>query len=207
MAALLERRRALLEGAFLPAQYELRAYLQSPDNSNYIDLGLAAATDVDYTIRFTVTNYDTAESQLFFGALRNGNKSERFLVKTGISPNTLTGGKTTGYKLLHASPIAGKMYEVDVNGNAVSVNGVSMGTFQVQQNWTSGVNMHLFSVNGWTNTQPLFVRVHYLEIRRAGSVVREMYPCVRRADGTAGMYDTAQGRFYENEGDGEFSAG
>ena len=55
--------------------------------------------------------------------------------------------------------------------------------------------------------QPALCRIHAFKLTHAGTVVRDMVPVVRNADGEAGMYDQANSTFYGNGGSGVFAVG
>ena len=49
-------------------------------------------------------------------------------------------------------------------------------------------------------------RFYAAKIRQSGRLVRDFIPVVRRADGKAMLYDKVWGGYFENKGEGEFSA-
>ena len=54
-----------------------------------------------------------------------------------------------------------------------------------------------FSKNEW----------YYVRIFDGNTIVRDMIPCRRNADGEIGMYDIVTGNFFTNQGTGSFGAG
>lgn len=52
-------------------------------------------------------------------------------------------------------------------------------------------------------------KYYYFKVtdRATGQLVRNMYPCYRKADGVIGMYDTVSKKFFPNAGTGEFTKG
>lgn len=50
-------------------------------------------------------------------------------------------------------------------------------------------------------------RVYECYITRNGETIRHFFPCYRKADHEAGMYDIVNGVFYTNQGTGEFIVG
>ena len=66
--------------------------------------------------------------------------------------------------------------------------------------------LYLFANNNFSNTQKASIRVRSFYIKDNGALVRDFVPA-QNSDGKIGMYDLANGVFYENAGDGEFVAG
>ncbi len=66
--------------------------------------------------------------------------------------------------------------------------------------------LYLFANNNFSNTQKASIRVRSFYIKDNGALVRDFVPA-QNSDGKIGMYDLANGVFYENVGDGEFVAG
>lgn len=47
----------------------------------------------------------------------------------------------------------------------------------------------------------------YSDADKTGTLLRDFYPCYRRSDGVAGLYDMANQVFYPNSGTGVFTIG
>lgn len=50
-------------------------------------------------------------------------------------------------------------------------------------------------------------RVYYCKLWNGNSLIRDMYPCYRKSDSVAGMYDAVNDVFYTNAGSGTFVVG
>ena len=48
------------------------------------------------------------------------------------------------------------------------------------------------------------MKLYYLEIYDNGLLVRSFVPCIRDEDGTIGLYDVVNNKFYTNQGTGSF---
>lgn len=77
---------------------------------------------------------------------------------------------------------------------------------------TSGLdcpyNLYLLSAN--RNDVPNYnasARLYSTSITEGETLIRDFVPCKRDSDGTVGLYDTINGRFYANAGSGSFVAG
>lgn len=51
------------------------------------------------------------------------------------------------------------------------------------------------------------VRIKYMKIMTGSTIKRELYPCYRKSDSVAGLWDKANGVFYTNNGSGSFVVG
>ena len=75
---------------------------------------------------------------------------------------------------------------------------------------TTGSNhtSQLFAENNKGNiTYFASARIYYAKLYKNSELVRDFYPCYRLSDSVAGMYDKANGVFYENNGTGTFTVG
>jgi hypothetical protein len=52
-----------------------------------------------------------------------------------------------------------------------------------------------------------YVRCHYYELLKNGTIVAKLYPAERNSDKVLGMYDVINNTFYTNAGTGSFIAG
>lgn len=91
-----------------------------------------------------------------------------------------------------------------VNG-AVAISNISF-TFH-----SSGTEYN-FCIGIWSKAQPtanncLYEKIYSTKITHNGSLVRDLVPCYRKADGAIGLYDIVNDGFYGNAGTGTFTKG
>lgn len=104
-------------------------------------------------------------------------------------------GTKVSLSYAHSELIGG--LEFSVNSSKASIAKTSI---------TTPTRFHLFAYNG----SRLYVgtnRIYSCKIRDGGTLVAELYPCVRRSDNVAGFWDKVQEFFLTNDGSGVFSVG
>lgn len=70
----------------------------------------------------------------------------------------------------------------------------------------NNANLCLFRAGGGFTVPNGNFRVYYCKISDTnGNVLREFYPCYRKSDNVAGLYDVANDVFYTNNGSGSFT--
>jgi len=87
-------------------------------------------------------------------------------------------------------------------------NTVKRGT-QRATTGTSETTIHLWSINYGDGVAPRIfdvgtLKVYSFKLYDGETLIRNFIPCVRKEDGVAGMFDTVQQKFYENNGTGDF---
>lgn len=104
------------------------------------------------------------------------------------------------------------MYDVDFNrpGGYFYVNdeliGSSVSTFSATQ-----TNAILFGISNSSNPNgeavDVSIKLYHFQAYQENTIIRDMYPCYRKADTEVGMYDVVNGVFYVNNGTGIFYKG
>ena len=72
----------------------------------------------------------------------------------------------------------------------------------------SGLNkeIYIFNINNFSNAS-MTAKIKSFRITVNNELVRDYVPCYRKSDEEIGLYDLVNGRFYTNQGTGEFSKG
>lgn len=185
----------------VPPEYQEVQYLQST-GTQYIDINLVIAANTNIQL---------------IGQLTASLNDNIFLEVTSTVSNrcVLEGRGTTMIRTIWgnnsyreaANSISGLNVDADINlyPNLV-VNGRNYGSASVTgQSRTA----FLFAGNdiGSLNRRS-YVRIKYLKITNSSNVVqREYYPCYRKSDSVAGLYDRKNNVFYTNKGSGTFVVG
>ncbi|MDO4962494.1 MAG: hypothetical protein Q4E75_00095 [bacterium] len=95
-----------------------------------------------------------------------------------VTPNTITRSEATD----------GNVKDVSISYETDSNNYIAFGS------WAD---------NSWSRT----IDWYTFKIYKTGKLLRNFIPCYRKVDNEVGMYDLVEGKFYENQGSGDFIAG
>ena len=183
----------------IPSDYLPLKYLEST-GTQYIDLGVGVKSNTVFKATFSVAS--TATGRSYFGARNSSN--ERFQIVNSIG----IGG---GYYLVNTVyPLANQKYEIEMHANGdMYLDGVkrsaTTGTFSqvaFERNlWLFATNYYDSSVGPGAST---FWKAQIFE---GDTVVRDLYPALRKSDNKPGMYDRITKQFFVNQGTGEFNYG
>lgn len=138
----------------------------------------------DFSTR-QLMGYDSGSLRGYFGTNANG-AYENAGVNTGFLPST------TSYDHV--------IFSNDEANQTLSVNGET----NLRQKDTKSGELTLLSLNGKYLCK---ANLAYCKIKIDGVLVRDFVPVVRNSDSVAGLYDTINGVFYENQGTEAFSWG
>lgn len=121
------------------------------------------------------------------------------------------GGQTVIHTGVQA--VVGQVYELDFNTRASNPY-IKLDDTTILEYTTGSVtymNASIFIFAGNHNGSPGYhgnYRLYnWTMYNSSGDVIREYYPCYRRSDSVAGLYDKANGVFYTNSGTGTFIVG
>ena len=90
------------------------------------------------------------------------------------------------------------------------INNVLLHTYSisVSTDFRNQSSVYLFSGHGSGTQTPIpEVKVYHTSFYENGTPIRDMYPCYRKSDNVAGMYDIVNNVFYTNVGSGSFTVG
>lgn len=193
-------------GHNLPAEYQEVKYLKS-DNKSYIDTGVIVPKTAN-TVGAKVTGKFNQISgySYMFGVQNGGGLGVQFnLVNSTyrigaarINMEDIPHNPRTDYVTVEAN------YEN--NGKALmDGDELVLTTFP-----GNDYNLLLFGYTSYQNV-PTYnygqTSIRYAEITEGTSVIRQLIPCYRKTDHTAGMYDLVNDVFYTNAGPGTFVIG
>lgn len=187
--------------ANLPSGYIPIEYIEST-GTQHIDTGF----NPDSNTRIKISGYwsGVSANAAFFGArtAASGTVSTSNCL-IAMSTKTLR-SDFYGTNASITAPAAGKL-EIDRNKNVTTVNGETI--TNTRKTGKSGLPLYLFAVNtSGTATLQIKFGIYSCQIYDNGKLVRDFVPCKNSA-GAAGLYDTANGKFYGNAGTGTFTAG
>ena len=199
------------ERRVLPKEYQQVEYIESTGtqciNTRYVP---NIKTNVEYKVKVKkFIHYGPhllSTSEYYYPFNRKLNN--RVLIKIG-------GQETT----LNINLEENKIYEYKYWDRKVYINGEEKATINIGNNNTSR-SLYIFTYGGDPNNS-LYnsnVEFYYCKIYNEDTIVRNLIPCYSTTKvtdvngnecpiGTKGMYDTVEGKFYTNQGTGEFIAG
>jgi len=203
---------------YLPADYEELEYIQGyTGNSSvdptikaaYIDTGLVFDTTVNMYYKGGIGGFNV-NSVLAFGARPNNAYSGLSTYISGSDFVTDWGGTdATGRWTLTESTVAGDIVEITTNNKTMTIakNGTVIGTNTFTGSAVNNLSFYLNSRHDTggvpSQSSPSIGRVYRFTV--AG--VCDMIPVRKLSNGHIGMYDLVRRQFFDNAGEGQFTAG
>ena len=188
-----------------PSEYTMLNYIQS-SGQQYIDT------------EYVPTNHTSVEAQFLFNVVGDGQNRGVFGTRAGATSKTYsliasnTAQLYTGYGTVNTNTnirfAKDTVYVVKKEKNTTILDGNPITTAN-DQTFTCPYALVLFAVRNASVTPAFYSRInlYYCKIWDGDDLVRDFVPCQRIADGEIGLYDKANGTFYENKGTGEFLGG
>ena len=194
--------------------YQPVEYIEST-GTQYIDTGIKpnsnTSVEIDMAIMNEIPNYSWST---VFGA---GNDSYWFFLQSNkygaYAPFDNKFSFTCGYNsdpyraATSSEYVFGRKYHIKTSicsiqfDNSIT-NASSIGDFTIDKNMT------IFALNNnGTILHHAYIRLYSFKITQNNSLVRYMVPVVRKSDNEIGLYDLVEGKFYTNQGSGEFLIG
>ena len=185
--------------ANVPTEYQEVEYLQS-SGSQRIDTEVTSVNGIDIKFKYNSTTNNTS----IYGARSSQSGTDRyfFVIYNGNflpypSPSgasNLGSANTNEHTLKTGEAFNGHLY----------FDGSDKGT--VNTTYTSPLSLYLFAEH-WSSSQSSSSRIYYAKLYKGNSLERDYYPCYRKSDSVAGLYDRLNKVFYTNSGSGSFSVG
>lgn len=189
----------------LPSGYTQVEYIES-SGTQYIDTGFKPNNNTRVVMDFQLTSIGGSVNNwaCIFGSSDTTTNINSFaLWHTGEVFAYYYGANTN--KTFPSTLIGTEEYLVDCNSETATMNGntvsVSSATF------SGAYPLCLFGVNYGDDVSHLVkCKLKYCQIYDNGTLARNLVP-VQKSDGTVGMYDTINSKFYTNGGSGTFMVG
>lgn len=177
-------------------------YIES-SGTQYIDTGFKPNNNTQVVCDMAVT---TAGTSFLFGARHNSSANSTsysfsFVQISGTSLRSDYGSVETAIAMASTQRL-----KIDKNKNTTTVNGTTVtATTQI---FSTSYNLVLFSTNtaGTIFATKTAGKLYSCKIYDNGTLVRDYIP-YRSPEGDVGLYDAANGIFYENAGTGVFVGG
>ena len=217
--SLLTRRRALLSAkgkVLLPKEYQQVEYLEST-GTQYINTNVYPDTNTKVEIDMQIVSYRTITAGYnFYIGTRNSNSvlgrfELLFMASTGRLYFNI--GSTTDYRTIYdiQQDFKRHLYTLDgISKKMIMDNSVllsDMGEESCSDWKTSNLPLRLFRETFNSTSLGGNMKMYNLKIYQANKLTNEYIPCYRKTDNKAGLYDLVNGKFYTNDGTGEFILG
>lgn len=204
------------DGVALPSAYQRVEYIAA-SGTQYINTGVLPTENNVANVDFELTGYSnnsyialvSASSHMYLVHFYHSSGSNIHFVpcwyayKTGDYYTTLSLSKR--YRAICSS-----YNDTAKNGGmAITTDGAftsnnSSGT----QSYTPTNSYYIFARNNDSAVSyQASAKLYHLALYTDGNLVRDFYPCYRKADGVIGLYDTVTEAFFTNAGTGTFTKG
>ncbi len=188
----------------VPSGYTPVEYLQS-DGHQYIDTEINSGPEIELRYKFRMT---AQPSSGFSTALSARVSAESNSISQGLSGTAFYYGFGNNSEANRNIANITTDYTVVQNKTQMVINGTAYdykGGYNT--NFTTTGHLYMFARNNIGSSVGNFLtgRIYYAQIYNNGTLVRNFIPAKQGT--TVGMYDTVSGEFFENVGEGDFTAG
>lgn len=188
----------------VPSGYQEVEYLES-DSAQYIDTGIIA--NGHQTIECKWNNISARDGYCrIYGGQRNNSYDQKRTLTFRTSTNNISVGYNNS--------------DIDYNGISINTLHTSISDKNITTidntvvaqhtyaDFTASVKIYLFAFNSSGSVDVRGKkRIYYFKIVDNNVKVMELYPCYRKSDSVAGMWDRVSETFYTNAGSGTFAVG
>lgn len=195
----------------LPRGYVELDYIEGT-GTQYINTGLNTANNIEYNIKFSM-DYVAATASVMggypFHLAHFVNKKSDVNNAMVLYVDALEHGIYSTQRYASAFTIEMKAYRArEANTSYIQINDDPKEYYpDIQGEEPTLSNIYLFTSSDYSNnplTSILVGKIYYAKIYINNTLMRDMVPCLRMSDKTAGMYDKVNNQFYTNAGTGTF---
>lgn len=179
--------------------YQKLEYIEAT-GTQYIDTGLKGSLNTE--IIATATKANDTSSQLF-GDITTQSSAISCNVSLTNELTSRFGDKTTSINFGNYITQNTK-FKIKVNKTGIFIGSQQIGTFNATEDFTTTNNILIFTRNGTTISAYWSGKIYSFQIYNNENMVRNFIPCIRKSDNEVGLYDTVEGQFYVNAGEGTF---
>ncbi|MBQ7721412.1 MAG: hypothetical protein IJT64_00735, partial [Kiritimatiellae bacterium] len=199
---------ATASAAALPDAYTAVEYIQS-DGTQYIDTGVVPKTTTRVVCDFRLTAMPS--DRVRCGWASAGSKEAFWFGTDNDHANFSASVCGNSVQANTGVPVDTTRHTFDISMSAVKFDDATVANPGAAfTDAASGNTMYLFaSRQGWNPNIGAYgsMEIYSCQIYDGTTLTRDFVPAVRLSDGAAGLYETGNGVFYENQGLGDFSAG
>lgn len=207
--SLLERRRILMNQneSLLPSRYIQVEYIEST-GTQWIDTGFMPNGDTTLEIDYQLTDYPS--NCYLYGVSGDGTSNYQCMhyIRVNVAQNRHE--HALGNQLntpITNSALDTNRHIIKRNKSNIYFDSTLMG--HPSATFDAIYTMEIFArnSNGTVGNGKTKMKLYSFKIYDNGTLVRDFIPCYRKADGAGGLYDLVEGKFYENQGTGDFLLG
>ena len=188
----------------LPAGYQEVEYIEST-GTQYIDTGIKLSNNSNVEINAKLTATLKRKSYYLFGSSLD---QKRYMIAVGSTTDKyLADFKNNSYRINSSVSAFDNVFHIHrINNLNYYIDNILQGS-QTSLIFSNTENAYLFDVIGRPTDSSVGVQawqIKYCKIYDNDTLVRNFVPCYRKSDNVVGMFDTVEGKFYTNQGTGEF---
>lgn len=188
----------------LPAGYQEVEYIEST-GTQWIDTGIKLSNNSNVEINAKFTATQKRKSYYLFGSSAT---DKRYMIAVGSTTNKyLVDFNSSNYRINSSVSAFDSIFHIHkINNLNYYIDNILQGS-RTSLIFSNTENAYLFDVKGRSTDSSVGVQawqIKYCKIYDNDTLVRNFVPCYRKSDNVVGMFDTAEGKFYTNQGSGEF---
>lgn len=194
-----------IEKISLPAEYQQVAYLEST-GTQYIDTEVVPTINTKMGINLACL--DSSSSAInWSGSVLSGNNGWFAVGSYGESENLVSLFCVNARAGVSGVPFDNNFHEYYVSNGLQKIDSITSNNTITSYNKTM-LNIYLFKgKNDYGGAVTGLQKIKYCKIWEEDNLIRNLVPCYRKSDNKPGLYDIVNGKFYTNQGTGEFTAG
>lgn len=186
--------------------YQKVEYIEN-DAYNWLDTGFSPDQNTRVEFKARTSRSQTQGASPVFGARVGDSNESRFfpLAYDNVTRNRITFGNAEYvYDFTQNDIVEGKL---DAKNKIGVINGSNINLQYNDFVKTANNNLLVFNTTGYPSYYYAKGRVYYCKIYDNNVLVRDFIPVYNKQDGTIGLYDLLNGKFYVNQGTGTFLKG
>ena len=189
----------------LPAEYQQIEWIQST-GTQYIATNYVPGNNLKVNLKYSFASQlpNDKNDELFFGA--RDDSSERIWVEVYLQTRCYCANGYSGYRnVLNGVGLSlNTVHSIYMDNEIMSVDNNTVSKTTDYSNPDLPIHIFGWNHNGTHDYTSSVLRIHELKFSEGNNISANFVPCVRKADGEPGMYDTVSKTFYTNAGTGEF---
>ena len=179
-------------------EYTELEYIKST-GTQYIDTGYYPDSNTNAKYKVSLSSYTT------YGPHLLSSKNYYFPLLRGYTNHIVGKRGGTEFSSTEISPVINTIYEIEAFWDGkIIINGEEIGTL-TNTGEADTTTLHLGAYGGDTSNTNYILngKIYYCKIYNKNTLVRDYIPVLDK-DGIACFYDKVEGKYYYNQGDGEF---
>ena len=185
--------------AILPSAYQQVEYIRSTEKQQYIDTGITGnvTSTVPQKVTMKMAYQALSGTVRCFGALASTTNQ----ISIGCAGGTRWAFGYNGYNSIGTDISVGQVYDLEAyysySERYFNVNNTQIFRNTVSKAINTSRTFYIFRSNQGT-VDAVQMDLYGCKIYNNGTLVRDFYPCYRKADSVSGLYDMVNDAFYRN---------